>query len=185
MREAGSISGAFLRVDAAQEAALFATLKRTPAVAGLMLKRAAVESFEDTIAQNMNVLVFFNVLFACIIAFGVVYNAARIILSERSRDLASLRVLGFTRAEVSSILLGEIAVVVIAAVPIGLVIGQLLGIWVLKISETELFRFPLIVTPRTRLFAASVVVLAAALSGLVVRRRVDRLDLVAVLKTRE
>ena len=185
MQEAGSLSGAFLRVDPALEAELYAGLKRTPAVAGLMLKRAAIASFKSTIAQNMNVLVFFNVLFACIIAFGVVYNAARIILSERSRDLASLRVLGFTRAEVSSILLGEIAVVVIAAVPIGLVIGQLLGMWILKISETELFRFPLIVTPRTRLFAASVVLIAAAISGLVVRRRVDRLDLIAVLKTRE
>ena len=133
----------------------------------------------------MFVLIFFNVLFACIIAFGVVYNAARIVLSERSRDLASLRILGFTRAEVGAILVGELAVIVVLAVPVGLVIGQALGAWILKVSETELYRFPLIVTARTRVFAGAVVLLAGALSALTVRRRLNRLDLVAVLKTRE
>jgi putative ABC transport system permease protein len=185
LRDAGSLSGAFLRIDPAREEILYERLKSTPGVGGVMLKRAAVESFRKTIAQNMNVLILFNVIFACIIAFGVVYNAARIILSERSRDLASLRVLGFTRAEVSSMLLGELAVIVLLAIPVGLALGQALGAWIIKISESELYRFPLIVTPRTRVFAATVVLLAAALSSIAVRRRVDHLDLVAVLKTRE
>jgi putative ABC transport system permease protein len=185
VREAGSLSGAFLRVDRSREAALHAELKATPRVAGVTLKRAAIESFKKSIAQSMSILVFFNVLFACIISFGVVYNAARIVLSERSRDLASLRVLGFTRAEVSAILLGELAVIVALAIPVGLVLGQGLGAGIIKLSESELYRFPLIVTPRTRAFAVATVLVAAALSSLAVRRRVDRLDLVAVLKTRE
>lgn len=185
MREAGSLSGAYLRIDPAAAPALYQRLKRTPLVAGVSLKQAAVESFRKTIAQNMNVMIIFNVIFAAIIAFGVVYNAARIALSERSRDLASLRVLGFTRGEVSTILLGELAVIVLAALPVGLLLGQLFAALVVKGVESELYRFPLFVTPRTRLFAAGTVAAAAIISGLVVRRRVDHLDLVAVLKTRE
>jgi putative ABC transport system permease protein len=185
LREAGSLSGAFLRIDSSFEPALYRELKATPAVAGVTLKRAALESFQTTIQEHMSVMIFFNVLFACIIAFGVVYNAARIVLSERSRDLASLRILGFTRAEVGAILVGELSVIVVLAVPVGLLIGQVLGAWILKLSESELYRFPMIVTARTRVFAAVVVLVAGALSALTVRRRLNRLDLVAVLKTRE
>jgi putative ABC transport system permease protein len=185
MREAGSVSGAFLRIDADQEASLYERLKRTPAVAGVLLKRAAVQSFRETIAQNMNTMIMFNVIFAGLIASGVVYNASRIILSERSRDLASLRVLGFTRREVSAILLGELCVIVVCAIPVGLALGQALGALVVWATDSELYRFPLIVTGRTRLFAVTVVAVSAIVSGLIVRRRVDKLDLVAVLKIRE
>ncbi|HXT70938.1 MAG TPA: ABC transporter permease [Vicinamibacterales bacterium] len=185
MREAGSVSGAYLRIDSSKEDAIYERLKRTPVVAGVLLKRAAVQSFQETIAQNMNTMIVFNVMFAALIAGGVVYNASRIILSERSRDLASLRVLGFTRREVSAILLGELAVIVLCALPIGLAVGQGLGALVVWATDSELYRFPLIVTPRTRLFAVTVVTISAIISGLVVRRRVDRLDLVGVLKVRE
>jgi putative ABC transport system permease protein len=185
LREGRPLSGAFLRVDRQRESELYETLKAVPAVAGVSLKRAAVESFRETIAQNMMTLVVFNVIFAGIIACGVVYNAARIALSERSRDLASLRVLGFTRGEVSTILLGELAVVVAIAVPLGLLVGQGLSAAILKGLESELYRFPLVITGRTRVFAVTVVIVSALLSGLLVRRRIDRLDLVAVLKTRE
>ena len=185
MREAGAISGAYLRIDAAQEDALYDRLKQTPRVAGVLLKRAAVQSFRDTIQQNMSTLVTFNVLFAALIASGVVYNASRIILSERSRDLASLRVLGFRRREVSAILLGELAVIVFCALPVGLLLGQGMGALVVWLTESELYRVPLVITARTRAFAVAVVLLSAAVSGLVVRRRVDHLDLVAVLKVRE
>jgi putative ABC transport system permease protein len=185
MREAGSISGAYLRIDDAQETLLYDRLKATPMVAGVLLKRAAVQSFRETIAENMNTMIMFNVMFAALIAYGVVYNASRVILSERSRDLASLRVLGFTRGEVSSILLGELAVIVLAAIPIGIGLGQALGALVVWATESELFRFPLVVTGRTRLFAVVVVLISATISGLIVRRRVDHLNLVAVLKTRE
>ena len=185
MREAGSISGAFLRIDAAEETTLYERLKRTPVIAGVLLKRAAVQSFRETIAQNMGTMIVFNVIFAALIAGGVVYNASRIILSERSRDLASLRVLGFTRREVSAILLGELAVIVVCAIPFGLVLGQGLSALLVWATDSELYRFPLIVTGRTRLFAVTVVAISAIISGLIVRRRVDHLNLVAVLKVRE
>jgi len=120
-----------------------------------------------------------------VIAFGVVYNAARISLSERSRELASLRVLGLTRAEISIILLGELALVLLLAVPFGLALGYGLSALVVQAFSTELFRIPLVVSARTFGFAAATTIVAAVISGLVVRRRLDRLDLVAVLKTRE
>jgi len=185
MRESGSLSGAYFRIDGAAEAPLLERLKRTPVIAGLLLKRAMVQSFKDTIQQNMMTMVLFNVLFAGLIAYGVVYNSSRIVLSERGRDLASLRVLGFTRGEVSAILLGELAVIVLAAIPVGLAIGQALGALLVWATNSELYRFPFLVTPRTRVFAVVVVLVSAAISGLIVRRRVDHLDLVAVLKVRE
>jgi putative ABC transport system permease protein len=185
MREAGSLSGAYMRIDAARAAALYDTLKAMPVIGGVVLKAAMVQSFKDTIQQNMMTMIVFNVMFAGLIAYGVVYNASRIVLSERGRDLASLRVLGFTRREVSGILLGELGVVVLAALPIGLLIGQALAALLVWATSSELYRFPLVITGRTRLFAVGVVLLSAAVSGLIVRRRVDHLDLVAVLKVRE
>jgi putative ABC transport system permease protein len=130
-------------------------------------------------------MIFFNLLFSSVIAFGVVYNAARVSLSERSRELASLRVLGFTRGEISLILLGELAVVVVAAIPVGMLVGYMAASALVAAFNTELYRFPVVVTPRTYGYAATAVLTAAAASGLAVRRRLDHLDLVAVLKTRE
>jgi putative ABC transport system permease protein len=126
-----------------------------------------------------------NLMFACIIAVGVVYNSARISQAERSRELATLRVLGFTRREISSILLGELAVVTLLAIPLGLVLGKFFAWWMCTAFNQELFRFPLVVTRRTYAWAALVVIAASAVSGLVVRRNLDHLDLVAVLKSRE
>jgi putative ABC transport system permease protein len=185
MHEGPTMSGAFLLVDKGDPNELYRQIKRTPAIAGLGSKRAAIDNFRNTLAQNMNVMIFFNVLFAGVIAFGVVYNAARISLSERSRELASLRVLGFTRAEISLILLGELAVILLVAVPAGLLLGYGLAALVVLAFQTELFSFPLVVSARTFAFAAATTIAAALVSGLVVRRLLDRLDLVAVLKTRE
>jgi putative ABC transport system permease protein len=185
LRESKTISGAALLVDRAAESRLSRQLKLTPAVAGTAFKRVVLQSFRDTMAQNMNLMIFMNVLFAGIISFGVVYNAARVSLSERSRELASLRVLGFTRAEISSILLGELAILTIAALPIGAVLGYGLSLAIVQTVDSEVYRFPLIVTPQAIALAYLTIIAAATLSGLVVRRRLDRLDLVAVLKTRE
>ena len=156
-----------------------------PAVAGVGLKRTAIESFDKTLADTFYVMIFFNLLFSGVIAGGVVYNAARVSLSERSRELASLRVLGFTRGEISFMLLGELAVVTLMAIPIGMILGYAFAGLLVAAFNTELYRFPLVVTTRTFAFAACAVLVAAALSGLAVRRRLDHLDLVAVLKTRE
>jgi putative ABC transport system permease protein len=185
MKEGPRLSGAVLLVDGSDPTALYRRIKMMPAVAGVSSKRAAIENFRRTIAQNMSVMIFFNVLFSCIIAFGVVYNAARIALSERSRELASLRVLGFTRAEISFILLGELTAILVIAVPAGLLLGYGLAALMVVAFDTELYRFPLVISPRTYAFAAATTIVAAIVSGLVVRRRLDRLDLVAVLKTRE
>jgi putative ABC transport system permease protein len=183
--EGGTLSGAFLTVDAARTGELYAALKDVPAVAGVGLKRTAIESFDKTLAETFYVMIFFNLLFSSVIAGGVVYNSARVSLSERSRELASLRVLGFTRGEISFILLGELAVVTLAAIPIGMLAGYVFAGLLVAAFNTELYRFPLVVTARTFAFAASSVIAAAVLSGLAVRRRLDHLDLVAVLKTRE
>jgi putative ABC transport system permease protein len=185
MREGDTLSGGFLKVDAAQVGALYQRLKETPAVAGVSLKGTAIESFEKTLKDTFYVMIFFNLMFSSVIAFGVVYNAARVSLSERSRELASLRVLGFTRREISAILLGELGVVTLTAIPIGLAIGYLFAATVVAAFETEMYRFPIVVGPRTYAFGAAVTLVSATISGLLVRRRLDRLNLVEVLKTRE
>jgi putative ABC transport system permease protein len=114
-----------------------------------------------------------------------VYNSARIALSERSRELASLRVLGYTRAEISYIFLGELGLLTLAAIPLGLLIGRGLSAYLAKAIESDLFRVPVLVEPATYSLAAAVVFVSACLSGLIVRHRLDHLDLVAVLKTKE
>ena len=120
-----------------------------------------------------------------IIAFGVVYNSARVSLSERSRELASLRVLGFTRAEISLILLGEIAILTLLALPIGATIGYLFGELIMALFTNEVYRLSFVATPATIAWTWITVIGATVLSGLLVRRRLDRLDLVSVLKTPE
>jgi putative ABC transport system permease protein len=185
MREGASLTGATLQVDPDAVDSFYRRLKATPRVAGVSLTRAALVSFREILAQNMELMTTINLAFAGIIAFGVVYNAARISLSERSHELASLRVLGFTRAEISLILLGELALVTIASLPVGLLLGWGLGLLIVGSLDSEVYRFPLVVTPQAMAWSCLGVVAAAAFSGLVVRRRLDRLDLVAVLKVPE
>ena len=164
---------------------LYARLKETPRVGALSIKQVAVSSFRDTVMENMLQMQFFNVVFACIIAFGVVYNTARIALSERGRELASLRVPGLTRGEISFILLGELAVLTLAALPLGIAMGWALVKTVCHFLDTEMYRIPFVIAPATYGFSTLVVIVAAIVSGLVVRRRLDHLDLIAVLKMRE
>jgi putative ABC transport system permease protein len=181
--EGATSSGAYLRIDAARTDAFHARVKELPVVAGVGLKRAMLQSFRETMAENMDVMIVMNVLFAGIIAFGVVYNAARVSLSERSHELASLRVLGFTRAEISVILLGELTVLTVVALPVGSLIGLGLG-WLIATGFTsEVFRIPFTVSPQAHAWTWLTVLAAAGVSGLAVRRRLDHLDLVAVLKT--
>jgi putative ABC transport system permease protein len=185
LHEGPTISGAFLAIDPRQEEALYHTLKATPRVAGVVVKRASERSFWETVAQNLLTVRIFNMVFAGIIAFGVVYNNARIALSERSRELATLRVIGFTRAEISAILLGELAALTCVAVPAGLALGYGLSALVVLAFDTDLYRIPLVIAPSTYGFAATVVLAATLISALTVRRKLDHLDLVAVLKTKE
>lgn len=185
LREGDMVSGAYLLVDEGAESAVFASLERMPGVAGTTSRRAMLDHFRRTMAENIAVSVSIVVFAAVVIAVGVVYNQARIALSERGRDLASLRVLGFTRREVRSMLLGEQAVVTLAGIPLGFAIGAAFAALFIELLESERHRFPVVVGADTYAWAAVVIALAAAAAGLAVRRRVDRLDLVAVLKTRE
>jgi putative ABC transport system permease protein len=182
LKEGGTLSGAFVDLDPRHAEAFYRRVKETPSIAGVQSRQAMLGSFSRTIEENMKFIIFFNVLFSSIIAIGVVYNAARIALSERSRELASLRVLGFTRAEISAMLLGELGLVTAVGIPLGLAIGYAMAALLVQALSTELYRFPLVVAPRTFSWAAITVAAAAVASALVVRRRLDRLDLVAVLK---
>jgi putative ABC transport system permease protein len=187
LREEGAFSGAFLSVDTKAQDALYGKLKKLPAVRSTSVKQAMLANFRDVIAKSLSVQTIMNILFACIIAFGVVYNSVRIALSERARELASLRVLGFTKREISVMLLGEQAMLTLLAIPVGFLIGYGICAVVAAIvnSTQETFRLPLTLSTRTFAFAFVVVAFAAAASGLMIAGRIRNLDLVAVLKTRE
>lgn len=185
MGDGRAVSGAFLQVEPSRADDLYRRLKEMPRVSAVSRKSAAIESFREIFAKNLNVLVFFFTLFATVIAFGVVYNSARISLSERSRELASLRVLGFRRSEISFIFLGELAIVTLLSLPVGFALGWALSSVTLQSFATELYRFPTVISRQAFATAGLTVVLAALVSGLAVRRQLDRLDLIAVLKTRE
>jgi putative ABC transport system permease protein len=183
--EGDTVSAVAATLDAAQRGRFYAEVKRMPAIAGVALRDATLRNFRETMAANMNMQIGINVIFAAIIAFGVVYNAARVSLSERSRELASLRVLGFTRAEISLVLLGELTLLTALALPVGLGLGHALGTFIVSAFNNELYRMSFMVTMPTVGWAWLIVVIAAAASGWIVRRRLDRLDLVAVLKAQE
>lgn len=185
MQESEAISGVYLTVDEAFQDELYRTLKQTPRVASVSVKRASIEQFHETVTNNQLAMQQFTTFFAVIIAIGVIYNTARISLEERSRELATLRVIGFTRAEVATILLGELAVTTCVAIPIGSLFGYGFCFAMVKGFESEAFRIPLVIESSSYASAALVTIAAAMASGLAVRRRLDRLDLVEVLKTRE
>ena len=183
--EGGTLSGGFLRVDEAELPKLYQTIKTTPAIAGATLKGAALEAFLSSFAQNIYITIFFNVLFASIIAFGVVYNAARVSLAERSRELASLRVMGFNRKEISAILLGELGLLTVVALPLGIGLGFGISLWLVQVFATELYTIPFTANTRTYAFCVIAIIVAVTASGLIVRRKLDRLNLLEVLKSRE
>ncbi|MFZ5875641.1 MAG: ABC transporter permease [Nitrospirota bacterium] len=185
MGEGPSVSSLAVSVAPDRADTLYTGLKERPRVATVTVKASALKTFEETSARN---IIFFTgviTIFAAAIAVGVVYNSARIALAERAWELASLRVLGFTRGEVSLFLLGELALELIAAIPLGLLLGYGLAAMMIELMHDETFAMPLIIAPRTYAFSALAIVIAGIASALVVRHRVDHLDLVAVLKTRE
>ena len=185
VRRDDTVGGAMLKIDALAEERLYGLLKAMPAVAGVTLRSAALENLQTYMLDNMSMMMSVNLTFAVIIAFGVIYNTARISLSETSRELASLRVIGFTRAEISSILLGELAILTLAAIPLGLVLGYGMITAAMSAFESELFRLPVVVEGSTFVVSAAAVTGSMAVSAWTVRRKLYDLDLVAVLKTRE
>ncbi len=183
--EGDAVSGARLQIDRTQREAFFREIKQTPRAAVAVEIGPIIRNVRENTARN--ILFFTSVLsvMGAAIAFGVVYNNARIALAERAWDLASLRVLGFTRGEVSSLLLGELAVELIVALPAGALLGHWLSWSMLQLMQHETLTLPFVIAPRTYALACLVVLIASVASALVVRQRIDQLDLVAVLKTRE
>ncbi|WP_342630596.1 ABC transporter permease [Marinobacter alkaliphilus] len=185
LREGPAINQILMNLDPDLTTTVYQELRDTPKVMALNLRQAMLDSFFETLAKTFLTYTFIISLLGGIIAFGVIYNTARISLAERARDLASLRVLGYSHNEVSHILLGELAVLLIVGIPLGWAIGTGLGQLVVTAMQTELYRVPLIITGKTLALAANVVIASAVISGFITWRRLRKLDLVAVLKTRE
>lgn len=180
-----TFSGLHLLVDPQRQQDLYATLKRAPQALAVQTRRHTLSNFRSMVDTSLAFVRQIEIVFSVIIAFGVVYNAARIALAERGYELATLRVLGFTRREISAILLGEIGVLAVLAVPLGFATGYGLSAWVSAGMSNDRFRMPVVVDPGTYAFALAVFATATLGSALLVRRRLDRLDLVDVLKARE
>lgn len=185
MREGDTINGAYLSVDQAKWAEFMREAKDTPRASIVLVKKEQLAAFRNTTGQSIGILRQLYFTLAVIVAFGVVYNSSRIALSERSRDLATLRVVGFSQKEVASVLLGELGLLVLGALPMGLLFGRGLTTFIINSFSTETVRMPLVINPATYSVAVIVVLSAAGLSFLVVSRLIKKLDMVGVLKARD
>ncbi|OHV78736.1 ABC transporter permease [Ensifer sp. LCM 4579] len=179
------VSGLHIRVDEPSRSALLTRLKDIPNVAAVLFRQAAIDTFYKTMGETIFIFIGFFVTFSLTLSVGVTYNSIRIALSERARELATLRVLGFSRWEISYILLGEVGILTWISIPLGGVIGFSLAWYMTSAFETELYRVPLVLRDATYGKAALIALAAALTCAAIVRRRLDRLDLIAVLKTRE
>jgi putative ABC transport system permease protein len=172
-------------VERGREPALLESSKELPRIVGTFSKSTLLRNMQEVSARNVRIMSTVLTLFATVIAVGVVYNNARIALAERTWELASLRVLGFTRAEVSALLLGEMAIGIAVALPLGMASGYGLVHLVVDLLKSDQFFFPVVIRPPTYAWAGLAVLASGVASALVVRRRIDKLDMVAALKTRE
>lgn len=183
--EGDVLTGAYLQVDRAERGRFFEALKAVPQVAGANLREAAYAQFRAMIDRSVGIMITMNLVFAWIIAFGLVYNGARIALSERGYELATLRVLGFTQRETASLLLGEQGVIAAVGLPAGIALGIALTLYFIWMLSTQMWRMPYVVTGANLVGAMAAVAFAAAASGAAVAWRLRRLDLVGALKARE
>ena len=180
--EGDRINGAHVVVDKARWRDFLTAVKETPQIAGCVIKDSLREGFRKTTAESIGLIQKIYLLFATIVAFGIIYNSARISLSERARELATLRVLGFSRSEVGAVLVGELVLLTLVALPIGLVLGSGFAKGILTAVNTETVRLPLVLTPANYAFAVLVVALASAVSAFFAARKVAGIDLVSALK---
>jgi putative ABC transport system permease protein len=185
LREPNRVSGAYLRVDAAHSESIYRQLKDMPTVAGVSLKSNARVAFQKMMDTGAGAMRYIMAAIAAIITFGVVYNSARIAYAERARDLASLRVIGFTKGETAFVLLGELAAVTLLALPLGAILGYFLSFGIAAGFSTDLYQIPVIFTPESYGTAVLAVVMAAITSGWLVKRDIDRADMIIALKTGE
>jgi len=180
--EGDRISGAHVVVEKARWLEFLSAVKSTPRIAGCSIKDLLRDGFRKTTAESIGLLQKIYLLFATIVAFGIIYNSARISLSERARELATLRVLGFSRGEVGAVLVGELVLLTLVALPIGLVLGSGFARGILLSVNTETVRLPLVLTASNYAFAVLVVALASTASALFAARKVATIDLVSALK---
>jgi putative ABC transport system permease protein len=185
MKEGDTVNGAYLALDHSRWDEFMRELKDTPAAAVVMVKRDQLAAFRDTTGKSIGIIRKLYFVLATIVAFGVVYNSARIALSERSRELATLRVVGFSLAEVRGVLVGELAILVLLALPFGLMFGRGLALFIMSSFSTETVRLPIVINSSTYSIAIIVVLTASALSFAVVGRMIGKLDMVGVLKARD
>lgn len=185
LREPGRVSGAYVTVDAAKATEIYRHLRDLPTVAGVSDKNEAREAIIKVMNTGAGATRFVMAGIAFVITFGIVYNVARIALAERIRDLASLRIMGFTRGETAYVLLGELAIVILVALPLGSALAYYLAQAIAWGFSTEFYRIPAFYAPRAHGMAALVVLFAGLVSGGLVKRDLDRADLIGVLKTRE
>ena len=182
MLEGDCITGAHLVVAGDHWAEFLQAVKNTPRIGGCYIKNSLREGFRKTTAASIGLLQKMYMFFATVVAFGIIYNSARISLSERARELATLRVLGFTRGEVGAVLVGELVLLTLVALPLGLVIGSGFARGILAVATTETVRLPLVLTPANYAFAILVVATASVLSALFAARKLANIDLVSALK---
>ncbi len=185
LREADRVSGAYVTIDPALRGEAYRTLKDMPFVAGVALKADTRTALEKQMDSGAGAMRFVMAAVAGIIAFGIVYNSARIAFAERLRDLASLRVLGFTKGETAFVLLGELAFVALAALPLGGIMGYGLSHLIARAFSTDLYQIPALFSVESYGWGIMAVVIASLLSGILVRRDLNRIELVSALKTRE
>ena len=184
-RQAPRLTTINILVDDSQTGALHKAVKETSMVTGLIEMNENRRSFQDTIEQNVMVMNAIYITIALLITVGVTYNAARIQLSERARELASLRILGFRRGEISYILVGELMLIALIAQPLGWLIGSWIADAMVGAFTSDLYAIPLVLKPATFALASLIVLSTAFVSVMIVRRRLDHMDLVSVMKTRE
>ncbi|MES1168566.1 MAG: FtsX-like permease family protein, partial [Oleiharenicola lentus] len=185
LREGDIITGASFTIDMARRAEFLHAIKAVPRISWISIKESMRSSFRQTTAQMMGMLTTLYLSMAVVVAFGVIYNNARISLAERARELATLRVIGLTQREVGAVIVVELALLALTAVPCGLVLGTGISAAIIGSVNTETVRLPLVFTSYTYTFAILVVAAASALSALVVLRKLKQLDLIGALKAPE
>jgi putative ABC transport system permease protein len=185
LREPGRVTSAYLLLDSRQRAAFSARTKQLPRIVAVSFKDNARASMTKLLSQGSGFFAWMFVLFSSLMAAGVAFSAARVTLAEQQRDLATLRVLGFSRREASYVLIAELGALLVVAMPLGALLGRLLSRWLMSQFETDLFTFPYVTSGSAYGKPALFVAAAVLVATLLVRRGIDRLDLVSVLKSRE
>lgn len=184
MQEDGRVSAVAVRLDPAQTEAFYTAVKRTPRISTVSFTAQAMRNFRQSTGAVVLLMAGFFSLFAITIAFGVVYNSARIAYHEHAIELATLRILGFTKLETARLLFAEVIAEIALAIPIGLILGRSLVRLLLLAFETEMFEIPAKIDPASYVLAAALVIVAAVGSIIMIGRQLWRFDLVSVLKSR-